>query len=254
MWHSVESLPTFTCLERLQSNLICKAKHLSYINLILSESSQFFVRTVPFDFLRELSWSNRPMEELVFARNVPYPIETANEEKDLGVTFQQDLKFSGHIAEKVNKANSVLSLIVRTFDYIEKESFILLYKALIRPVVEYGNSIWHPFLRKDFESVEKVQKRATKLVPELKHLTLIERLKRLKLPSLAHRRRRDDMIQTFKIVKGLEDIPTERFFKFCKQSSTRGHSLKLEKPRCRTTTRQQHVSQRVINDWNSLPE
>ena len=54
-------------------------------------------------------------------------IETASEEKDLGVTFQQDLKFSGHIAVKVN---SVLSLIVRTFDYIEKESFILLYKVL----------------------------------------------------------------------------------------------------------------------------
>ena len=65
-------------------------------------------------------------------------IETASEEKDLDVTFQQDWKCSGHIAEKVNKANSVLSLIVRTFDYIEKESFILLYKALIRPVVEYG--------------------------------------------------------------------------------------------------------------------
>ena len=75
---------------------------------------------------------------------------------DLGVTFQQDLKFSSHIAEKVNKANSTLSLIVRTFDYIEKDSFILLYKALIRPNVEYGNVIWHPFLRKDIDSVEKV--------------------------------------------------------------------------------------------------
>ena len=49
-------------------------------------------------------------------------IETASEEKDLGVTFQQDLKFSSHIAEKVNKANSILSLIVRTFDYLEKVS------------------------------------------------------------------------------------------------------------------------------------
>ena len=58
-------------------------------------------------------------------------IETASEEKDLGVTFQQDLKFGSHIAEKVNKANSTLSLIVRTFDYIEKDSFILLYKSLV---------------------------------------------------------------------------------------------------------------------------
>ena len=47
-------------------------------------------------------------------------IESASEEKDLGVVFQQDLKSSNfHIAEKVNRANSVLSLIVRTFDYLE---------------------------------------------------------------------------------------------------------------------------------------
>ena len=62
------------------------------------------------------------------------------------------------------------------------------------------------------------------------------------------------MIQTFKIIKGIEDIPSERFFKVCKESSTRGHSLKLEKPRCKTTIRQRHFSQRIINDWNSLPE
>ena len=156
----------------------------------------------------------------------------------------------------MNKANSTLSLIVRTFDYIEKDSFILLFKALIRPHIEYGNAIWHPFLRKDIESVENVQKRATKLVPELKDLTYIERLKKLKLPSLAHRRRRGDMIQTFKIIKfkGIKDIPSERFFKVCKESSTRGQSLKLEKPRCKTTVRQQHFSKRIINDWNSLPE
>ena len=81
-------------------------------------------------------------------------IETAREEKDLGVIFQQDLKVSSHITEKVNKANSVLSLIVRTFDCIEKDSFILLYKAVVRPHIEYGNTIWYPFLRKDIESVE----------------------------------------------------------------------------------------------------
>ena len=96
-------------------------------------------------------------------------IETASD--DLGVTFQHDLKLSSRIAEKVNKINSTLSLIVRTFDYIETDSFILLFKALIRPHVEYGNAIWHPSLRKDIESVEKVQKNATKLVPELKDLT-----------------------------------------------------------------------------------
>ena len=80
------------------------------------------------------------------------------------------------------------------------------------------------------------------------------KLKKLKLPSLAHRRRRGDMIQTFKIIKGIEDIPSKRFFKLCTSSSTRGHSLKLVKPRCRTTLRLQQFSQRSINDWKSLSE
>ena len=67
-------------------------------------------------------------------------IDSAEEEKDLGVIFQKDLKFSSHIASKVKKANSVLSLIIRIFDFIEQDSFILLYKALVRPHIEYGNT------------------------------------------------------------------------------------------------------------------
>ena len=62
------------------------------------------------------------------------------------------------------------------------------------------------------------------------------------------------MIQTFKIIKGIEDIPSERFFKLCTSSLTRGHSLKLEKSRCRTTFGLQQFSQRITNDWNSLLE
>ena len=100
-------------------------------------------------------------------------IETASEEKNLG-GLKQDVKVGSHIAKKVNKANSTLSLIVRTFDYIEKDSFILLYKSLVRPHVEYGNTIWYPFLRKDIESVEKIQRRATKLIPELNDMTYTE--------------------------------------------------------------------------------
>ena len=62
-------------------------------------------------------------------------------------------------------------------------------KSLVRPHVEYGNTIWYPLLKKDIESVEKIQKHAaiaTKLIPELKDMPYTERLKKLKLPSLAH--------------------------------------------------------------------
>ena len=68
-------------------------------------------------------------------------IESVEEEKDLGVIFPKDHKFSNHIASEVNKANRTLSLITRTFDFIEQDSVVLLYKALVRPHVEYGGVI-----------------------------------------------------------------------------------------------------------------
>ena len=90
-------------------------------------------------------------------------IVSVDEQKDLGVIFQKDLTFSSCIATKVNKENGILSLIVRTFDFIEQDPFILMYKALVRPHIEYGNTVWYPHLRRDIESVERVQKQATRL-------------------------------------------------------------------------------------------
>ena len=60
------------------------------------------------------------------------------------------------------------------------------------------------------------------------------------------------MIQTFKIIKGHEDIPAERFFTISR-TNTRGHSCKLLKPRCNTSFRLRQFSQRIVNDWNNLP-
>ena len=179
-------------------------------------------------------------------------LQTATEENDLGVIFERDLKFSKHISSKINKANAILALIKRTFDYIDIHSFIKLYTALVRPHVEFANVVWHPYLRKDIDSLERLQMRATKLVPHLRDLEYQERLKELKLPSLSHRRLRGDVIQTFKIVKGIDDCIFENFFRYA--SSTRGHNLKLEKPLVRSTFGQNKFSSRVIDSWNNLPQ
>ena len=101
--------------------------------------------------------------------------------------------------------------------------------------------------------VEKIQRRATKLIPELKHLSYDDRLRTLNLPSLEHRRRRGDMLQTFKILNGIDRVDPKLFFEISAGSSTRGHHQKLVKKHARFGTRQSVFSQRVINDWNSLP-
>ena len=81
--------------------------------------------------------------------------ETA-EEKDLGVWIRNDLKFSTHMAKSVSKANQILGLIRRSFTYLDCQVMRLLFTALVRPHLEYGNVIWHgwhPFLQKDIQMI-----------------------------------------------------------------------------------------------------
>jgi len=79
------------------------------------------------------------------------------------------MAFEGHIHEKINKAYSVLGIIKKNFD---KSTFILLYKAKMRLAhIEHAHSVWNPFLTGNIENRDKVQKRATKLIISLKHLT-----------------------------------------------------------------------------------
>jgi len=63
-------------------------------------------------------------------------------------------------------------------------------------------------MKKDIEALEKVQKRATKILPQLKHMNYSDRLKACNLPTLHYRRIRGDMIETYKILTGKYDMET----------------------------------------------
>ena len=91
------------------------------------------------------------------------------------------------------------------------------------------------------------------LIPEVAHLSYYDRLKYLNLTTLELRRHRGDLIENFKILKGLENAPSNSIFEL-NTSVTRGNSLKLNKPRSRLNIRYNNFSQRVINAWNRLPE
>ena len=107
------------------------------------------------------------------------------------------------------------------------ETFCLLYKALVRPHLEYACSVWNPYKKKMIEELENVQRRATKLVPGLSNLPYEERLKKLDLPTLKFRRMRGDMIEVYKITSGKYDTSVcKDLFELNTTSSTRGHSKK----------------------------
>ena len=181
------------------------------------------------------------------------PLEEVKEEKDLGVTVDRTLTFAQHVAEKVSKSNRTLGMISRTFEYKDKETMLLLYKGLIRPQLEYANQVWAPQTVAQIEQIENVQRRFTKLIPGMKELNYEERLRKIELPSLSYRRLRGDMIEAYKILTNkynIQDSP----FRLSHLTHTRGHHLKLDKPRVATRKRQNSFFVRSVNHWNSLPE
>ena len=102
--------------------------------------------------------------------------------------------------------------------------------------------VW-PAYQRDKLEIEKIQRRATKLIPKLREVPYKDRLVALRLPSLHYRRRRGDMIQVFKILNGIDRIDPGRFFMVSDQAITRGHSLKPLKQRWGSSLRQSVFSQ-----------
>ena len=177
---------------------------------------------------------------------------TTVKEKDLGVTISADMKVSEQCGIAASKGNQILGLIRRNITYKGKKLFIPLYKAIVRPHLEYCIQAWRPYRKKDIDTLERIQRRATKMIPELRDLSYEERLKECGLTTLETRRLRGDQIEVFKILNGYENIDRNMFFSLKKDSRTRGHEVKLVKDQCRLDIRKHSFSQRTINEWNKL--
>ena len=124
---------------------------------------------------------------------------------------------------------------------------------MVRPHLEYGNAIWGPFYQGDIKMVEAVQHRATKLIPHLRDKPYEERLKALQLQSLVYRRKRGDMITMYKIINDQVRLNTHKLFTSLPTSSTRGHDQRIFKCHATKSARTNSFSQRIVNDWNGLP-
>ncbi len=125
--------------------------------------------------------------------------------------------------------------IIRSFLDLNEGNFIRLYKALVKPYLEFGSIIWSLSRKED--------------------ITSIERLKKLNLPTLVYRRLRGEMIEIYKITSGKYNsrVAPVLNFNIREELITRGHQYKLHKERCNTRIRQSNYMNRIVNSWNCLP-
>jgi len=142
----------------------------------------------------------------------------------------------------------------RAFLHLDNRTFSLLFKALVRSHLEYASSVWSPYKKKDINSIENVQRRATRMLPQMKNLEYEERLRKLKLHTLKYRGMRGDMIETFKIITGIYDKRVIKdMFRLSKSTTTRGNTYKLENSA--RDLRKYSFTNIVVDLWNySLPD
>ena len=179
-------------------------------------------------------------------------LNTTIKEKDLGLTISADMKVSEQCAIAAAKGNQILGLIRRNIVYKEKELIIPLYKTIVRPHLEYCIQAWRPYRKKDIDILERVQRRATKMIQKLRNISYEMRLKECGLTTLETRRLRGDQIEVFKILNGYENIDRNIFFSVKEERRTRGHGVTLAKKQCRLDIRTFSFSQRTVNEWNRL--
>ena len=145
---------------------------------------------------------------------------------DLGIVFDDQLKFHHHTTQVTTKANRVLGLIKKSFEYLDSTMLTCLFNTLVRPILEYNNPIWGPHYILDNRKVEKIQRRATRLIPQLQDKSYSERLTQLDLPSFHYRRLRGDLIFLFKILNNYFTTDFTDIYTYSR-SITRGASIQI---------------------------
>nr|VZI47861.1 unnamed protein product [Spirometra erinaceieuropaei] len=183
------------------------------------------------------------------------PLQEVDAQKDLGVWITTSLKPSLQCSEVAKSATSMLYLVKRAFSSFDEDCFAKVFQPFVRPHLEFAIQAWRPWTAKDLGILEKVQRRATKLVSGQCSLPYKTRLANLDLFPLSYRQLRGELIQAFHIVRNQGCcLAFGVFFELATTTNLRGHPLKLRVAVVRQDTRKFFFSNRVVAAWNALPE
>jgi len=157
-------------------------------------------------------------------------IPKTKEEKDLGVFFSDNFKPTLNCSRASKAANKVVGLIRRNISHKGVEGMLILYKSLVRPLLDYCIQVWKPYTKKDMKILERIQKRFTKMIVGCKDKSYAQRLIKLRLTTLEERYDRADMLLVYKIMNDVNGIYPKKFL-LLNERPGRRNSIKLFKGR-----------------------
>ena len=182
-------------------------------------------------------------------------LENVESIKYLGVTITSDLRWNTHVSNVCTKANRTLGFLRRNLHSCPQEVKEAAYKGLVRPVLDYGSSVWDPPGVVLQEELESVQKRAARFVTgnydyETGSMTGI--LGQLKWESLKKRRKDNRLILLYKGLKGKASVPTDDLIPKTRRCRNQ-HSMAFQTPIANTDVYKGSFFPQTIRDWNAPP-
>jgi len=193
--------------------------------------------------------------------SIPHPyfingsqLSNSSSVTDLGILVNSHLTFNHHVSNILTKATQRVGVFFRGFSSrhiaLMKKAFI----TYIRPSLEFNSNIWNPTKKYLIDKLEGIQRRFTKIVPSISHLSYLDRLRALDLEPLELRRLKFDLIQYYKVLNNLSCIDPSSYFQLhYPPPSSRNPTPFLQKSSNFNKSLQSTFFFRYLDCWNALP-